>query len=99
LKTILRGVTGPFGFLKRKSAKKPRRQPLKTPVQVELSLDCVKVIRNDLSDADLEVVRAKAPAARRPEKAEPPQAEMAPPQPAPSPPVRETAQMAETTET
>jgi hypothetical protein len=29
------------------------------PIQSELSLDEVKVVRNDLSDADLEVVPAK----------------------------------------
>ena len=44
-----------------KSATKPKTQTLRTPVQAELSLDCVKVLRNDLSDADLEVVRAKTP--------------------------------------
>jgi hypothetical protein len=32
------------------------------PVQGELSLDAVQVVRNDLSDADLEVVPAKGPA-------------------------------------
>jgi len=35
----------------------------KPPVQGELSLDRIKVMRNDLSDADLEVVTAKLPAA------------------------------------
>jgi hypothetical protein len=34
----------------------------KPPVQGELSLDRIKVVRNDLSDADLEVVPAKPPA-------------------------------------
>lgn len=34
----------------------------KPAVQGELSLDKIKVVRNDLSDADLEVVPAKAPA-------------------------------------
>ena len=34
----------------------------KPPVQGELSLDKIKVVRNDLSDADLEVVPAKSPA-------------------------------------
>ena len=33
----------------------------KTPVQTELSLDRIKVLRNDLCDADLEVVPAKPP--------------------------------------
>jgi hypothetical protein len=36
----------------------------KPPVQGELSLDKIKVLRNDLSDADLEVVPARAPATR-----------------------------------
>jgi hypothetical protein len=35
----------------------------KPPVQGELSLDKIKVVRNDLSDADLEVIAAKVPAA------------------------------------
>jgi len=35
----------------------------KPPVQGELSLDRIKVVRNDLSDADLEVIPAKPPAA------------------------------------
>ena len=49
----------------------------KLPVQGELSLDSIKVVRNDLSDTDLEVVPAKllapprgvAPVLRRPEGA------------------------------
>jgi hypothetical protein len=35
----------------------------KPPVQGELSLDRIKVVRNDLSDADLEIVLARTPAA------------------------------------
>jgi hypothetical protein len=50
----------------------------KPPVQGELSLDRIKVVRNDLSDADLEVVPVKplvqpavtAPAPRAVEQAE-----------------------------
>lgn len=38
--------------------------PVREPVQGELSLDTVRVVRNDLSDADLEVVPAKAPVAQ-----------------------------------
>jgi hypothetical protein len=34
----------------------------KPPVQTELSLDRIRVLRNDLRDADLEVVPAKAAA-------------------------------------
>jgi hypothetical protein len=35
----------------------------KPPVQGELSLDTIRVVRNDLSDADLEVIAAKVPEA------------------------------------
>jgi hypothetical protein len=37
-----------------------KSRPAHVPVQGELSLDKVKVVRNDLSDSDLEVVTAKA---------------------------------------
>jgi hypothetical protein len=37
------------------------------PVQGELSLDNIKVVRNDLSDADLEVVTRKSAPAKKPE--------------------------------
>jgi hypothetical protein len=33
----------------------------KSPVQTELSLDQIRVLRNDLRDADLEVVAARPP--------------------------------------
>jgi hypothetical protein len=46
---------GAFFGGRNKSEKAPARQP-EAPVQAELSLDDVKVVRNDLSDADLEVV-------------------------------------------
>lgn len=39
---------------------------VRTPVQSELSLDKVQVVRNDLSDADFEVVPAKTPVAVSP---------------------------------
>jgi hypothetical protein len=46
----------PFGF----AAVKPKSVvPVQGPVQCELSLDAVKPVRNDLSESDLEVVRAK----------------------------------------
>jgi len=47
---------------RRKEAKVTRVTPQlgKTPVQGELSLDQVRVVRNDLNDADLEVVAAVA---------------------------------------
>jgi hypothetical protein len=40
------------------------------PVQGELSLDRVKVVRNDLNDADVEVVPAKAPTREQPASGE-----------------------------
>jgi hypothetical protein len=43
----------------------------KPPVQGELSLDRVKVVRNDLSEADLEVVPARLKAAPTPMAVEP----------------------------
>jgi len=38
----------------------PAAQDLRQPVQCELSLDTVKVVHNDLSDADVEVVPMKS---------------------------------------
>jgi hypothetical protein len=60
-RSFLSVVSRPLDFLRRKSPAKARRQSRRQlrPVQTELSLDCVKVLRNDLSDADLEVVSAK----------------------------------------
>ena len=62
-----RPLLGPWiksclGWMRRKQ---PKSQPLipqlaKRPVQGELSLERVKVVRNDLSDTDLEIVTAKA---------------------------------------
>ena len=40
---------------------RPRRQSVTAPVQGELRLDLVRPVRNDLSDADLEVVEARVP--------------------------------------
>jgi hypothetical protein len=42
------------------------------PVQGELSLDTLKVVRNDLSDADLEIIRAAEPVAPTSAPAAPP---------------------------
>jgi hypothetical protein len=67
--------TGWFGALVEKAGSlllRPGVKPLKSgpsqipkgPVQGELSLERIKVIRNDLSDTDLEIVPVKAPAAR-----------------------------------
>jgi hypothetical protein len=41
---------------------RPRQEVVTAPVQGELRLDLVKPVRNDLSDADLEVVEAAEPA-------------------------------------
>ena len=41
-------------------APEPVRPPAPVAVQVELSLDAVKVIHNDLADADIEVVPVKS---------------------------------------
>ena len=46
-----------------KTAKPAIPRFTKQPVQSELSLDKIKVVRNDLSDADLEVVAARQPVA------------------------------------
>jgi len=67
------GRLNPFGA--RAPFTAARRENTTIPVQAELSLDAVKVLRNDLSDVDIEVVplksrladSGKAPA-REPEK-------------------------------
>lgn len=54
----------PFARTKALGALRASRAPAKTagrPVQAELSLDNVRVMRNDLSDADLELVARPAP--------------------------------------
>jgi hypothetical protein len=45
--------------LRAPGAKAAKSRAVRTPVQTELSLERVKVMRNDLSEADLEVVRAR----------------------------------------
>jgi hypothetical protein len=65
--------SGTERFASRLGALFPWRRPVtarpaipsfaKPMVQAELSLESVKVVRNDLSDSDLEVVRAKLPPA------------------------------------
>ncbi len=47
----------PMKWFRRKDSRDPRFD--KAPVQTELSLERIKVVRNDLSDADLEVVPVK----------------------------------------
>jgi hypothetical protein len=47
------------------AAPRPVARAGRSPVQGELSLDKIKVVRNDLNDADVEVVPAKSPARTR----------------------------------
>jgi len=49
----------------------PRFNKGKAPVQGELSLDNIKVMRNDLSDADVEIVTAQMPMKARAAKKQP----------------------------
>jgi hypothetical protein len=53
------------GLFGRRKSRGPARLPLMTrrQVQCELSLDDVKVIRNDLKDSDVEIVRLRSSAA------------------------------------
>ncbi len=59
-------------FAGRKSAVNAASRLNKAPVQVELSLEKIKVVRNDLSDADLEVVPVKISVKPKPESVAPP---------------------------
>jgi len=56
-------LTGMIGRVRVKAAKPAIARFPKPPVQVELSLDKIKVMRNDLSDADLEVIEGRVPTA------------------------------------
>jgi hypothetical protein len=56
-------LTGWLGRASVKAAKPAIPRFTKPPVQGELSLDRIRVVRNDLSDADLEVLPARTPAA------------------------------------
>ena len=49
-----------LGRVRVKAAKPAIPRFTKPPVQGELSLDKIKVVRNDLSDADLEVVAGQS---------------------------------------
>jgi hypothetical protein len=64
--TAMEGKERTWMFWRTWFAPKPKRAAT-APVQAELGLDEVKVVRNDLSDADLEIV-AKKPKAVRGEK-------------------------------
>jgi hypothetical protein len=76
-----RWASGLSSWLKPRTRQPTKAVPVfgKPPVQAELSMDRIQVVRNDLSDADLEVVPAKrraqtvaAPVVRRGELAEGP---------------------------
>ena len=56
-------LAGMIGRVRVKEAKPAIPRFPKPPVQGELSLDKIKVMRNDLSDADLEVIAGRAPTA------------------------------------
>jgi len=56
-------LIGILGRVRPKTVKPAIPRFTKPAVQGELSLDRIKVVRNDLSDADLEVVPAKVPSA------------------------------------
>ncbi len=58
-------------------APEPVAPPTLNAVQVELSLDAVKVIHNDLADADIEVVPVKSRTVAQPEAAALPPARQA----------------------
>lgn len=64
---LLRGWKSKLSGLLASPLGKPAKPAIprfcKSPVQGELSLDRVKVVRNDLSDADLEVVTARSKSA------------------------------------
>jgi len=49
--------TGRWTLFKNPFSKAPKPKPVEAPAQSELSLDLVKPVRNDLSDADLELVQ------------------------------------------
>ena len=56
-------LAGLGGRLRFKAVKPAIPRLTKLPVQGELSLDRIRVVRNDLSDADLEVLAARPPTA------------------------------------
>jgi hypothetical protein len=88
-----RKLAGWIGKLRsRRQPKKPKRatpvRPARGPVQGELSLDAIQVVRNDLSDSDFEVVARKTGPTAKPAAVAPApgQSEPAPtPTPAPDP--------------
>lgn len=85
-KRKLAGWIGKLRF--RRQPKKSKRatpaRPARGPVQGELSLDAIQVVRNDLSDSDFEVVARKAGPAAKPAPVAPAPGQ-ADPTPAPDP--------------
>ena len=63
-------LVGLFAHRRNMAAKPAIPRFPKPPMQGELSLDRIKVLRNDLSDADLEIVPAKSPTAPAPRPVE-----------------------------
>ncbi len=72
LKNWSEKLSGWFSRSQPKLAKSAVPRFEKPPVQAELSLDRIKVVRNDLSDADLEIVPVRpAPGSSKPAEAQP----------------------------
>jgi hypothetical protein len=89
-KRKLAGWIGKLRFHRqpKKSKRATPARPARGPVQGELSLDAIQVVRNDLSDSDFEVVARKAGPTAKPAAVAPApgQSEPAPmPTPAPDP--------------
>lgn len=55
------GLSAMFNRSKRRPEAEAKPRVRTEPVQGELALDRIRVMRNDLSDADLEVIRSKSP--------------------------------------
>jgi hypothetical protein len=60
----LRRITAGLSRIRVKPKQKDIPRFAKNPVQAELSLDRVRVVRNDLSDSDLEIVPARKDSSR-----------------------------------
>ena len=68
------GIATPrWGFVKNPFTRKEAPKAAAGPVQCELALDLVKPVRNDLNDADLEVVPVAQPVTLPPPKIAPPE--------------------------
>lgn len=85
-KRKLAGWMGKLRFRRQpnKSKRAAPARPARGPVQGELSLDAIQVVRNDLSDSDFEVVARKAGPAAKPAPVAPAPGQ-ADPTPAPDP--------------